>query len=191
MATNDTNSTIYFGYGSNLWKQQMTLRCPKSEYLGIARLNRYQWIINERGYANVVEVTDPKNTSSNEVWGLVYSLQPSDEENLDINEGVPEAYTKEDLSVDYWPAQKDGPPKVKDKPQQMDMLVYVDRKRMEPDVPKKEYIYRMNMGIKDAGGEGMPETYVQDVMRRFIPDEEDEKVAEFARQQAVLFEDER
>lgn len=55
MADELANATLYFGYGSNLWKHQMVQRCPTSKYLGIARLNDYRWIINERGYANVVQ----------------------------------------------------------------------------------------------------------------------------------------
>lgn len=80
--------TLYFGYGSNLWKSQMLSRCPTSEYLGIARLDNYRWIINDRGYANVVSTVNG-TTSKEVVWGLVYRLQKSDEEHLDINEGVP------------------------------------------------------------------------------------------------------
>ena len=52
------NATIYFGYGSNLWREQMKQRCPQSEYLGVARLNNYTWLINERGYANVKKIND-------------------------------------------------------------------------------------------------------------------------------------
>jgi len=30
-----TNDIFYFGYGSNLWLDQMKKRCPESEYVGI------------------------------------------------------------------------------------------------------------------------------------------------------------
>jgi len=41
-------STVYTDLtgSSNLWKEQMTLRCPCSEYLGVGRLQGYRWIIN-------------------------------------------------------------------------------------------------------------------------------------------------
>lgn len=185
-------STIYFGYGSNLWKQQMRQRCPTSEYLGIARLNSYRWIINERGYANVVQIEKNVERSKycNEVWGLVYSLEKSDEERLDLNEGVPTAYTKEDLNVDFWEADNGRTPDTGKKPQRTSMLVYINRKQVSPDKPKTEYIYRMNMGIKDALKEGVPEKYVEKVMREFIP-ESDGKAAEVVRAQALVFKDER
>lgn len=145
MAVNLSKSKVqsYFGYGSNLWKDQMKERCPTSTYLGIARLNGYRWIINERGYANVVETFETQKGPTNEVWGLVFELQPTDEDKLDINEGVPEDYTKEDLTVDFWPERGDKTPKVEDRAQKIEMLVYINRKRLEPSVPKKEYIYRM------------------------------------------------
>ncbi|KAF2877462.1 hypothetical protein BDV95DRAFT_481488 [Massariosphaeria phaeospora] len=122
-----SQETIYFGYGSNLWQHQMQLRCPTSTYLGVARLNGYRWIINERGYANVVEgggdadadADDEKdddgdadsgidNKYASVVFGLVYALQPSDEHALDKNEGVPVAYTKESLPCDFWTGVADA-----------------------------------------------------------------------------------
>ncbi len=181
---------VYFGYGSNLWKNQMKIRCPTSEYLGIARLKNFKWIINARGYANVVESLQ---AGSDEVWGLVYSLQPSDEARLDVNEGVPEAYTKEYMKVDFWPVGSDSKPNVKNEPSKMTMLVYIDRLRTEPDKPRAEYIYRMNMGIEDALREGVPRQYVDEVLRKFIRDVdvEDREARELAKKQAEKFEDSR
>jgi len=201
----NSNSTIYFGYGSNLWRQQMEQRCPHSEYKGVARLNDYKWLINERGYANVVEISRHKSSETkedlpvpsvkayeDEVWGLVYTLQPSDEARLDRNEGVPVAYTKEWLVCDFWPVEDgDGPANLTAKPEQVNMLVYINREQVTPSAPKKEYIYRMNKGIHDAVDEGVPEKYVEKVMRKFIPESGvEEDVVEVARKQAVEFEDE-
>jgi gamma-glutamylcyclotransferase len=197
MALDLSTTTLYFGYGSNLWKHQMQQRCPTSNYLGIARLNNYRWIINSRGYANVVELPTSSSTTvepeayKDEVWGLIYSLEAKDESNLDKNEGVPTAYTKEDLDIDFWPAQADGKkPDVSQKPKEVAALVYINRKLVTPDKPKKEYIYRMNMGIKDAVDEGVPGKYVEKVMRRFIPEQHEEEIVEVARRQALVFEDE-
>ena len=49
------------------------------------------------------------------------------------------------------------------------MLVYIDRNRTTNSEPKKEYIHRMNEGIRDALAMGVPKKYVQDIMRKFIP----------------------
>ncbi|CAN9102868.1 unnamed protein product [Alternaria sp. RS040] len=195
--------TIYFGYGSNLWLHQMTTRCPTSTYLGVARLPNYQWIINDRGYANVVEVTDSNSTSMSPyddvVFGLVYSLEAEDEKRLDKNEGVPVAYTKEMLQCEFWPSDTEHKVDTSKDPEKKEgMLVYIDRNRVQPDKPREEYIYRMNQGITDAVKLGVPEDYVRDVMREYIPAQEDddgkegerERMAEFARGQAAEFRDE-
>ena len=193
------NTTLYFGYGSNLWLQQMKQRCPTSRYMGVARLNGYRWMINERGYANVVETSPmPEKQSESNIpitnvsYGLVYTLESEDERRLDANEGVPIAYTKEYLSVDYWPAKEAGKAvNVTEKAAKKDMLVYINRRQTGDSEPKKEYIYRMNMGIKDAVAQGVPQAYVDKSMRPFIPDEDDATVREQAENQALLFEDER
>jgi gamma-glutamylcyclotransferase len=181
----------------------MDLRCPTSDYLGVARLNGYKWIINDRGYANVVEVKDPKTKYSNSdnekyenvVFGLIYSLQPDDEAMLDKNEGVPIAYTKEHLVCEFWPSKDGNPVDVEhDVSTEKKMLIYINRNRTTESKPKTEYIVRMNNGIKDAIKMGVPEAYVKAVMRRFIPAPEtcsdglgDE---EKAMRQAVTFVDE-
>ncbi|KAF2805706.1 uncharacterized protein BDZ99DRAFT_450398 [Mytilinidion resinicola] len=218
--------TLYFGYGSNLWLHQMRLRCPTSRYLGVARLPGWRWLINSRGYANVVESSTSTSTSTsssptvpaaassapsaqpqqhadNEVYGLAYALLPADEARLDVNEGVPEAYTKEYLEVEFW-ARPDGSSDtpgwtdVGGTPERRSVLVYVDRKRREEAKPKAEYVHRMNRGIADALAMGVPGGYVEGVMRRFIPEEkegegeveEKGKVEEKALKQAVNFIDE-
>lgn len=210
------NGTIYFGFGSNLWMEQMAGRCPDSEYLGIARLPGYRWMINARGYANIVQVEASSNEqeiqenkpiqehASDVVWGLVYRLSPDDEAKLDVNEGVPHAYTKEHLLTQFWPTnnpckapfQGAGDCKIDtSKPGEKQlMLVYIDRKRTNDDKPKREYIIRMNSGIRDALSVGLPESYIQTVMRKFIrepgtEDYEDEELRQLAAKQALRFED--
>ncbi|OCK93298.1 uncharacterized protein K441DRAFT_565764 [Cenococcum geophilum 1.58] len=211
--------TLYFGYGSNLWLHQMQLRCPTSQYLGVARLSNYRWIINDRGYANVVErgdtaeaeaeaadqaAAEASNSSAtaaaaaaDAVYGLIYSLLPPDEARLDVNEGVPEAYTKETLGVDFWasePRVEDGWVDVSRPAQGRDVLVYIDRKRVAESRPRREYVFRMNMGIRDAVRMGVPGGYVDGVMRKFIPDEgegrEKGEVETVAMKQALNFADE-
>ncbi|KAK4454746.1 hypothetical protein QBC34DRAFT_392512 [Podospora aff. communis PSN243] len=88
----------YFGYGSNLWQDQMARRCPSSPFTGVGRLTGYKWIINSRGYAKITET----GSDTDEVWGLIYELPPEDEARLDLNEGVPYAYEKRMIEVDFW-----------------------------------------------------------------------------------------
>ena len=188
------HATPYFGYGSNLWLHQMEVRCPDSKYMGVARLNGYRWMINQRGYANVVqisEVAEAKVPTTNVSYGLVFSLQETDEQRLDGNEGVPIAYTKEYLSTEFWPAPKDGKPvNLTSTPESKELLVYINRDMTQDDEPKREYIYRMNMGIKDAVKAGVPQDYVNKVLRKFIPEKDDGDVQDVAKKQALEFQEE-
>ncbi|KAL2161011.1 hypothetical protein VTH06DRAFT_8724 [Thermothelomyces fergusii] len=201
--------TLYFAFGSNLWKQQMSRRCPSSTYLGIGRLRGYEWFINARGYANIAP-SSANNTSTStststsngpdsrappgqglegEVWGLVYALTPDDEARLDASEGVPHAYQRQAVLVEFWPATGSPPPSSPSPAgagagagagpgaspgtgpgREVPMLVYVDGQRNQGGYPPRaEYVHRMNEGIDDALAEGVPAEYVERVLRRYIP----------------------
>ncbi|KAH6628208.1 hypothetical protein F5144DRAFT_654289 [Chaetomium tenue] len=196
--------TRYFAFGSNLWQHQMALRCPNSPFIGLARLHGYEWFINARGYANIAPIiptpttANPPNQNEGEkekeedpwatqVWGLVYALSPADEAQLDLNEGVPYAYQKEHLTIDFWPSTTSTPTSTTPTPTtasvvditttpptQTSMLVYIDRYRnMGGHEPRAEYVSRMNRGIADALREGVPRGYVERVLRPYIPGEEE------------------
>jgi gamma-glutamylcyclotransferase len=218
------STTLYFGYGSNLWLHQMHQRCPSAQYIGLARLSGYKWIISQRGYANVVQVsvtstdhitttTTTTNTSDGKqdggedeeaVYGMIYTLTPTDEAALDKNEGVPLAYTKEYLHCNVWihstgPVDPQYPHLIRkidtteEPTEHRDLLVYIDRVRVSEGAPRKEYVVRMNRGITDATKCGVPAGYVEDVLRKFVPEEEGgkgEEVQELAERQARGFKDE-
>ena len=185
-----SQAILYFGYGSNLWLHQMALRCPSSGYIGVARLPRYRWIINSRGYANIVS----SPSAADEVYGLVYALTPTDEAQLDINEGVPYCYTKEIMRAELWaPENRDAVDITAGATgrREADLLVYIDQHRKIEDIPKPEYVHRMNMGVRDALEMGIPKDYIDQVIRKFIPPQDrDLEVQELALKQATNFEDE-
>lgn len=149
-------------------------------------------MINDRGYANIVRVSDSATTRvRHTTYGLVFSLSPRDEQRLDINEGVPIAYTKEHLAIDFWPARPNHEMiQVDEKPQQRTMLVYIDRKRTKDCKPKEEYVHRINMGIDDATKRGVPWEYIDKVLRLFIPEQLAEGHKAVAERQAIAFQDE-
>lgn len=164
MANIEATQKLYFAYGSNLWMQQMKRRCPTSTYMGLARLPHWRWIINTRGYANVIP------SDGDEVWGMIYSLLPADAAELDIHEGVPWAYERQMLEVEVW---FEDASKIWDGSQSgihQTVLCYVDANRVQEAPPKEEYVHRINLGIIDAKKKGMPSSYVDKYLRRFIPD---------------------
>ncbi|EKM82448.1 hypothetical protein AGABI1DRAFT_117923 [Agaricus bisporus var. burnettii JB137-S8] len=154
-------SSIYFGYGSNMWIDQMDRRCPENKYLGIARLADWKWFICEKGYANVVR------SPGDEVWGLVYEISEADEQKLDGYENVPDNYHKQYHTVTVF----DKKHKAEGAAGAATLaLIYVDVERTKESSPKTEYIYRMNMAIADALKEGVPEAYIKKYLRAFIPE---------------------
>lgn len=65
--------------------------------------------------------------------------------------------------------KKRKPADVTKRPGKEKMLVYINREMTDEGEIRKEYISRMNCGIKDAVQEGLPREYVEQVLRRWIP----------------------
>jgi gamma-glutamylcyclotransferase (GGCT)/AIG2-like uncharacterized protein YtfP len=138
----------YFGYGSNLSKEQMAIRCPESKYYTSGTLSGYSWLINTRGYASI------KPSNSDFVLGEIFTLSQQDVDYLDIYESVEEGmYLKSNLSVETSKGT-------------IDCLVYI-ASDSTPGIPQDEYIERINLGIKSAN---LPDDYVQKAIRPFIPE---------------------
>ena len=138
----------YFGYGSNLSKEQMAIRCPESKYYASVTLFGYSWLINTRGYATI------KPSESDFVLGEIFTLSQQDVDYLDIYESVEEGmYLKSNLSVETSKGT-------------IDCLVYI-ASDSTPGIPQDEYIERINLGIKSAN---LPDDYVQQAIRPFIPE---------------------
>ena len=135
----------YFAYGSNLCIQQMQYRCPGHRCVGAGVLKGYRWIISAHGYANVVL------SPADAVCGFVYDLTETDEQALDLYEGVAKGlYRKEMLTVE-----------VND--EELLCLVYVDPTQAEGP-PRPGYIATINQGIADAH---LPTAYVDRYIRPF------------------------
>ena len=139
----------YFGYGSNLSKEQMAIRCPESKYYDSGKLLDYSWLINARGYASI------KPSEGVFVLGEIFALSQEDISYLDIYESVEEGmYLKSNLSVQT----SKGP---------VDCLVYIASDN-NIGKPQKEYINRINLGIKSAN---LPDSYVKKAIRPFVPED--------------------
>lgn len=183
--TQQPETLLYFAFGSNLSSTQMRSRCPGAVAVGLAFLPGYDFIINERGFANVIpstssstSATKPVDADGSGVYGVLYRLASTEEkQRLDRYEGVPWAY--EDLVLGVQQLSGGGVPAEKptgdssSSSKVVQALVYVDRARVSPSAPRAEYVVRMNAGIREAGAEwGLPRGYVREVMRRYIPAED-------------------
>jgi hypothetical protein len=159
----------------------MAERCPdaKPKYLGWVR--GWKFIINQRGFANIVpDAVFNADTGQHNpgVFGVLYEISDDDEDLLDMYEGVPQAYEKVEMLV--WVCSEGGRERLEQteggETLERMALVYVDRKRTEPSAPRPEYVLRMNRGIREASSSDLfsrlPWWYVEQVMRPFIPESE-------------------
>lgn len=164
-----TSSLVYFAFGSNLSSTQMGQRCPLAKGISLGRLRSHSFIINTRGYANVVPSAAAAAASSTEpedVYGVLWQLHSQDEKALlDQYEGVGLG-CYEDVLL---------PVEMLDKEEYVVgvvwALVYVDALRTTAGAPQEEYVGRMNRGIEEARREwGLPGRYMRAQIRKFIPE---------------------
>ena len=90
----------YIAYGSNLSVEQMAQRCPDARIVGQAVLE--DWELAFHGCATILP-NKGKNTPV-----LVWEISAGDEKNLDIYEGFPHYYRKENMTVEV--VSKDAEP---------------------------------------------------------------------------------
>ena len=88
------NKILYFAYGSNLFLDQMKVRCPDSEVVKSFILNNYRLVFRT--------VADIEESKGSKVPGVIFKISKKDEFSLDKYEGVPTLYRKEyfDLHLD-------------------------------------------------------------------------------------------
>lgn len=170
----------------------MARRCPNSRFIGRAILRNYIWMINERGYANIVRAPGPGYW----VEGLVFELDGDDEARLDKNEGVAkQCYRKMYANLEVhpgpkalyrrpvpWIVEKGGAAHVLDLARRDGRVTREHQGRVREQVlvywspdyttngkPKEEYVKRINDGIIDARILGISEAYISYFIRKVIP----------------------
>ena len=114
----DNNWTYNFAYGSNMLSSRMksngtddSERCPNAEFIGIAKLDDYRFIISDRKQTASVIKAPGKY-----VLGVLWRISKEEERTLDIREGAnvdPPSYHKK-----YMDVQRNG--------ETTKALVYVD-----------------------------------------------------------------
>jgi hypothetical protein len=139
----------------------------------------------------------PVSGDEDAVYGVLYQMDLEDESILDVYEGVDElavdadpdcgvpAHVRPKVQGDgsynkwYFEAEVvkwlDGAEGVReglgiDGDGKVPVLVYVDENCVRLAEPKFEYIARMNRAIRESVALGVPESWVDQVMRKFIPD---------------------
>lgn len=101
-------STLYFAYGSNMSRPQMSRRVPRSRLLGPGWLPGYELIFtgHSRNWGGAVASILPKRRSR--VFGLLYQLPPGGFDLLDRFEGYPHVYDRAIATVETSEGQVDA-----------------------------------------------------------------------------------
>ncbi len=130
----EDNARFYFAYGSNINQEQMEFRCNDALPVAIAYVKDFRFIINSMGVATIIPVAGLV------VRGVLWQISKSDEDELDIYEGVSSnLYTKENcnVSVSY---------------DNIDALVYI-ASNSEFGKPRKNYLETIIDGIVSFNGD--------------------------------------
>lgn len=133
-----SNKKLYVAYGSNLHIGQMEYRCPDAVVYGAGVIKNYDltfWGNSSRyGVATVVPC---KGT---DVPVAVWEVSEADEYNLDIYEGWPHLYRKEDIEV----VMEDGSVVT-------GMIYIMNERNMMPAIPSPTYYRTIATGYSSFG----------------------------------------
>ena len=126
---------LYVAYGSNLNILQMKHRCPTAKLCGTGTVANYQLQFKGRPQSAFATIS-PKEGSSVPV--AVWELQPRDERALDLYEGYPSHYFKQDI-----PVQLDG--------KEVVGMAYIMDLEMDHGLPSLAYYQTVQEGYEDCG----------------------------------------
>ncbi len=129
---------LYFAYGSNLNFERMDIRCPTAKAFGRAMLAGYQLVFDR------VATLIPKEDASTP--GFVWEIDEEAELSLDLYEGYPLFYRKEQVIVQM----EDGTAQ--------NVMVYLMNTNGY-SLPPQTYLDIIIYGYEDAG---LDSSYLQD-----------------------------
>lgn len=78
---------LYFGYGSNMDPEQMKIRCPNTEVVGIGFIPGHTLCFPRLSVNRDCGVSSIEPAAGQNAWGVVYRLTTADAANLDKSEG--------------------------------------------------------------------------------------------------------
>lgn len=124
---------LYVAYGSNLNLAQMAYRCPSACIYGVGRLNN--WELVYRGNMVNSHATILRKQGSC-VPVALWDIEPEDERRLDIYEGYPRYYYKQNVMVEVDGCMKKA-------------MVYIMDSKNKPGTPSATYIETIRQGYID------------------------------------------
>ena len=138
--------TLYLAYGSNLSREQMAYRCPDATIVGQAYIYDYELLF--KGSLSGIYATIERKKGS-KVPVLVWSISKSDEDSLDMYEGVAGGfYYKKKLNVDIKPVSRYAPSTMVG---MHEAMVYIMDERRAFGIPSNRYYDVLRDGYRDFG----------------------------------------
>ena len=133
-----SNKKLYVAYGSNLHLDQMRHRCPDAKVYGSGVIKNHELTFWGNWSRNGVATVIPN--SGTDVPVGIWEISAADEKNLDVYEGWPHLYRKEDIEV----VMSDG--------SVLTGMVYImNESGMRPCYPSDYYFHTIATGYKSFG----------------------------------------
>ena len=126
----------YMAYGSNLSVEQMAVRCPDARIAGIAAVS--DWKLVFKIHATI------EPCKGRTVPVLIWEISRDDEKSLDLYEGFPSYYCKQDMEVTM--TDRDGK-----QPRKVKAMVYIMTERHCVRPPTKSYYDVLMEGYERFG----------------------------------------
>ena len=165
------NST-YFGYGSNMLLKKLRSRCPSVDVIGVCRTKGYTLKFHKVSHAiskknRIRDISGkgdmvPSESETDEVYGVLFSIDKSEESSLDKAEGYPKyGYDKKPIDVITIKGEKYRP------------VMYFAN---DIDPKKKPYHWYKEQVVQGAREHGLPEDYIKKIkVVESIPDQDQER----------------
>lgn len=128
-------SKLYIAYGSNLNLKQMNFRCPTARLVGTGVINDYELQFKGMPHGAYATIAPCEGKS---VPVGIWEIQTMDERKLDIYEGYPSHYFKEDI-----PVTVNG--------EEITAMVYIMDLKQQFGVPSEHYYDTVRQGYIDCG----------------------------------------
>jgi len=150
---------LYFAYGSNMSRRQMTERCPDHECLGKAVLSDHALCFPRHSSMRNCGVAGLAEMPGAEVWGVIYRLHDEDLAALDRREGYDPAKSADVNRYNRHTVR------VLMNGDMVECFTYFARPEPGEHVPSVEYLATI---LEGAAENGLPADYVAR-LRFFTP----------------------
>ena len=155
---------LYFGYGSNMLTKKLKSRCPSAVKIDVCRTKEYTLKFHkvssdDSGKGDMAKA----ESETDELYGVAFSIDKSEESNLDGAEGYGHGYEKTEIDVE---GITKGPLRV--------WTYYATN--IDPEL--KPYHWYKRQTVDGARENGLPEDYIKKIEAfESIQDTDVERVA--------------